>query len=180
MFEKERELAQLGIHNWTSNEVFSFEWFLMAGILIVAYIVWLKLVDKSRVTELLLLGSLETVAKIILAILIGNLLGLYDYKIRLLPMPSNVFATSATISPIILMLVQQYTTSWKGFIIWTTIGNAFLNFVIFPIYTLVGIIEFYNWNVFYHFLVLETVALIVRAVFLWITGTQKRHSGVVS
>jgi hypothetical protein len=180
MFEKEREIAQLLVQHWTSNEVFSFGWFFMIGILIIAYTVWIKLLDRSRATELLLLGSLEAVAKVILAILLGNLLGLYNYKVRLLPMPSNVFATSVTISPIIIMLVQQYTTSWKGYIFWITIGNAFLNLVIFPIYTAIGIIEFHKWNVFYHFLVLLSIAICMRIIFLWITGTQKRHSGGVS
>jgi hypothetical protein len=181
VYEKERELAKLSIQNWTANEVFSFQWFLMIGILIVSYAVWLKLVDRKKVTELLLIGSLDSVAKIIIAaVLLDNILGLYDYKIRILPVPVSIFATSVTISPILIMLVAQYTTSWKGFFLWAAIGNAFLNFVIFPIYISVGILKFYNWNVFYHFLVLYAVAVIVRVVFLWIIGIQKRHSGTVN
>jgi hypothetical protein len=181
VYEKGRELARLSIQKWTSNEVFSFQWFLMVGLLIVAYVVWLKLVDRKRVTELLLIGSLEAVAKLIIAsILLDNILGLYEYRIRLLPVPANIFATSVTISPIIIMLVAQYTSSWKGFLLWNAIGNAFLNFVIFPVYTSIGIVKFYNWNVFYHFLVLSAVAVCVRVVFLWINGIQRRHSGTVS
>lgn len=48
LYEKERELIDLSIQKWTSDEVFSFGWFLILGILIITYIVWLKLVDKSR------------------------------------------------------------------------------------------------------------------------------------
>lgn len=181
MYEKERELAKLSIQSWTSNEVFSFQWFLMIGILIVSYVVWLKLLDRKKATELLLIGSLDSVAKLIIAaVLLDNILGVYDYEIRILPVPGNIFATSVTISPILIMLVTQYTTSWKGFFLWAAIGNAFLNFVIFPIYTSIGILKFYNWNVFYHFLVLYAIAICVRVVFLWITGIQKRHSGTVS
>lgn len=180
MYEKGRELAKLSIQDWTSNEVFSYQWFLMVGLLIVVYVVWLKLLDKKRTTELLLFGSLESVAKLIIAaILIDNILGLYEYRIRLLPVPSNIFATSVTISPIIIMIAEQYTSSWKGFLLWSAIGNAFLCFVIFPIYTYVGILVFHNWNVFYHFLVLYAVAICVRVVFLWIIGIEKRHSGTV-
>lgn len=176
MYEKERELAEQSIKDWTSNEVFTFGWFLMVAIIIVAYAVWLKLVDRKRATGLLLIGSLEAVAKLLfVAVLLDNILGVYDYQIRLLPVPANVFATSVTLSPIIVMLVTQYTSSWKGFLLWEAIGNAFLNFVLFPIYTAVGILEFHRgWNVFYHFLVLYAIAICVRVVFLWITGTQKR------
>lgn len=176
LYEKERELAEQSIKDWTSNEVFTFGWFLMVAIIIITYAVWLKLVDRKRGTGLLLIGSLEAVAKLIfVAILLDNILGLYDYNIRLLPVPANVFATSVTLSPIFIMLVTQYTSSWKGYLLWTAVSNAILCFVIFPIYTAVGILEFHKgWNVFYHFLALYAIAICVRVVFLWITGTQKR------
>lgn len=176
LYEKERELAELSIKDWTSNEVFTFGWFFMVAIIIITYAVWLKLVDRKRGTGLLLIGSLEAVAKLIfVAILLDNILGLYDYNIRLLPVPANVFATSVTLSPIFIMLVTQYTSSWKGYLLWTAVSNAILCFVIFPIYTAVGILEFHKgWNVFYHFLALYAIAICVRVVFLWITGTQKR------
>lgn len=117
-----------------------------------------------------MIGSLEAVAKLIFsAILLDNILGLYEYRNRLLPIPANVFATGVTLSPIIIMLVTQYTSSWEA------VGNAFLNFVVFPIYTAVGVLEFHRgWNVFYHFLVLYGITICVRVVFLWITGTEKR------
>lgn len=175
MYEKSRELAQLSIQNWASKEVFSFGWYLMVGVLVVAYAVWLKLADRRRGTELLLIGSLEAIAKLLISgVLLSNILGLYDYKIRLVPVPANVFATSITLSPILIMLVTQYTSSWKGFLLWEAIGNAFLCFVIFPIYNAVGIAEMHNWNFLYHFLVLCATSICVRLVFLWIAGTQKR------
>jgi hypothetical protein len=179
MYEKEQELALASFQNWTSKEVFTFGWFLMVTILLVFYAVWLKLVDRKRGTELLLIGSLEAVAKLIFAgILLNSELGLYNYKIRFLPVPAGVFATSVTLSPILIMLVTQYTSSWKGFLLWEAIGNALLNFVIFPLYTAIGILEFHKgWNVFYHFLVLYALTICVRVVFLWITGTQKKLEG---
>lgn len=175
MYEKSRELARLSIQSWTSNEVFKFGWFLMIGVLVAAYAVWLILVDRRRGTELLLIGSLEAVAKLLISgILLSNILGLYDYKIRLVPVPANVFATSITLSPILIMLITQYTSSWKGYLLWEAIGNTFLCFVVFPIYTAVGVVELHNWNFFYHFLVLYATSICVRLVFRWITGTQKR------
>ncbi len=174
LYEQEREIVQSSIQKWVVEEVFSFGWFVVLSVLIVAYVIWLKLVDRKRGTELLLLGSLEAVAKVIVLIILGNVLGLYHYNIRLLPINVNIFITSVTVSPIVVMLVQQYKSSWKGFLLWSAIGFAFMNFVIFPIYILLGIVEFHNWNVFYHFLVIYAGSIGVRVVFLWITGTQKR------
>jgi len=82
---------------------------------------------------------------------------------------------SVTIAPIVIMLVQQYMSSWKGYLLWNSIGMAFLDFVLLPIYSLVGIFQFHSWNYLYHFLYMITVGFIVRVVFLWIIGIEQRH-----
>lgn len=175
LYEKERELAELSVRKWTSSEVFTYQWFILAGVVIAAYIIWLKLADRKRGTELLLIGALEAVAKAVFIIIISNELGFFDYTVRLLPITVNIFATSVTVSPVILMLTHQYTSSWKGYLLWSAVGLGFLSFAIFPVYIALGILEFHKgWNVFYHFLVLYTISICVRVVFLWITGTQKR------
>lgn len=175
IYEKERELAQASFQEWFSEEVFTYQWFIIVGVMITAYVVWLKLVNRRRGTELLLIGSLVAVAKAVYILIIGNELGLFDYTIRLLPITVNIFAAGVTISPIIVMLVHQYTSSWKGYLLWSAIGFAFLNLVIFPVYVVIGALEFHNgWNVFYHFLAMYAISVCVRVVFLWITGTQKR------
>jgi hypothetical protein len=134
------------------------------------------LLDKSRAKELLLIGSLTAVfCHINCSIIIENL-GLVEYQIRLVPIQSGVFMSSVTLAPIIIMLVQQYTSSWKSYILWAGIGLAFLNFVIFPISMALGILKLHSWNLFYHFLMVLVIALFTRLIFLWIVGTQKRHS----
>ncbi len=174
LYEKEREFAQSSFQNWSSNEVFTFGWFLILAVIVITYIVWLKLLDRKRATQLLLLGSLAAVAYSLNSVILGGF-GLAFYTIRLFPTHDSFFISSITLAPIIIMLVQQYTSSWKGYILWSVVGFAFLDFVIFPVYVAVGILEFHNWNVFYHFLVLFAISILVRLTFLWITGSQQRH-----
>lgn len=173
MYDKSRELEQLSMQNWLSHEVFSFGWFLILGIIIAAYVIWLILLDRKRATQLLLIGSLAAVACTINYLTLGDMLGLIEYKIRLLPFYSPVFFSSITLSPIVIMLAEQYTSSWAGYIIRSAIGFAVLNFIFF-LFTLVGILEFHNWNAFFHFLVLLGISLLVRLAFLWFSGTEKR------
>ncbi len=149
-------------------------WFLEVGVLIIAYVLWLKLLDKRRATELLLIGSLTAMVKTVNIIVLGTLLGFVDYQVRLFPITTNIFVTSVTVSPIIVMLSEQYSSSWGGYMLRSAIGYAILNFILFPIYTLVGALQFHNWNVFYYFLVLYSWGLVVRLVFLWIEGIKKR------
>ena len=176
IYEKSRELAQLQLDIWLSSDLFSFKWFVLIGVLAIFYIVWLKLLDKSRIVELLLIGSLAAVAFTINAFILIEFLGLTHYVTKILPISPPIFITSITISPVIIMLVQQYTSSWKSYMFWTAIGFAFLSLIIFPIFTAIGILELYkNWNWFYHYIVLYTVAQTVRLVFLWITGIERRN-----
>ena len=175
IYEMLRELSGLSMQRWLTEEVFSFGWFLMVAILIIVYIVWLRLLDKKRATALLLIGSLAAVAYSLNSLVLGGVFGLADYLVRILPFYSNVFVSSITLVPIAIMLAEQYASSWKGYMLRTAIGLAVLCFAVFPLYILVGILEFHNWNVFFHFIVLFAISLVIRLAYLWITGTEKRH-----
>lgn len=176
LYEKARELSQLSIQQWVSNEFLSFQWFLLLGVLIVVYTIWLRLLDKKRAIQLLLFGSLASVLYHLNVMFLIELLGYVEYTYRLTPISDPPFISGITIIPITLMLVQQYTSSWKSYILWSGIGIAFICFGIFQVYTLVGIMQLHNWNLFYHFLVLFGISIGVRFVFLWIAGTEKRNT----
>lgn len=181
VYDTSRTLAQQSYQHWISSEVFSFGWFLTIFVLAVFYIVWIKLVDKSRLGQLLLLGALAGVGFIVVSgMVLNGLYGVAEYKIRPFPLIPAIFIVSVTKAPIIIMLVHQYTSTWKGYMLWTGIGMAFLAFVLYPIYSLVGIYQMHNWNYFYQFLLLLIGAILSRLAFLWIMGIQQRNSAAAS
>ena len=174
-YETARRLAEQSYQHWISYELFSLDWFLLIIVNAIFYIIWLKLLDKSRISHLLLIGSLSAVGFLIGDIILIGFLGVAEYKVALTPFEPAIFIVSVTIAPIIIMLVQQYMSSWKGYLLWISIGMAFLNFVLLPIYSLVGIFQLHSWNYLYYFLFMITSGLIVRVVFLWIIGIERRH-----
>ena len=175
VYETSRLLANQSYQHWVSKELFSFGWFLEIIVLVIVYIIWLYLLDKSNVRNLLLLGSLASVGFIIADLVLFNSLGLVEFKISFVPMMSHIFIVTITIVPILFMLVQQYTFSWKGYLLWSSIGAAFLAFGLMPIYTLVGIIQLHNWNYFYQFLLMLTGGILSRAALLWVIGIEQSH-----
>lgn len=175
-YEIARKLSQVSYQHWVSNELFSIDWVILIIVNAIFYIIWLKLLDKSRISHLLLLGSLVAMVFLTSDIFLYGFLGLAEYKVSLTPVETPVFSIAVTVVPVINMLVQQYISSWKGYVMWISIGMAFLAFVLLPIYSLVGIFQLhYNWNYFYHFLFLLIGSLISRLIFLWITGIEQRH-----
>ena len=129
-YEKARELASASYQHWISEELFSFNWFVLIIVEIVVYIIWLKLLDKSKASQLLLLGSLAAVGYILSNIVLYNFYGFVEFKIALTPFEPPLFTVAATIAPVVIMIVQQYTSSWKSYILWTAIGMAFIAFVL--------------------------------------------------
>lgn len=166
LYEKGRELIDLSTQHWLHEEVFSDGWYMILGVLILAYSFWFILLDKSRALQIMFLGALSAVAYTLNSLLLGNYLGLVDYNIRIFPISTALFLSSITLSPIIIMFAYQIKQTWSGYLVLSGVGFAFLNFAVFTLYTALGIITFYRgWNVIYHFLVLYAISLGVRLAY---------------
>lgn len=76
--------------SWITEELFSFPWWISVVSLIVSYIIWWKLLDKSRLVELLLFGSLVAVMSIIIDTVADNLT-LWQYKVKIFPFTPGFF-----------------------------------------------------------------------------------------
>lgn len=174
-YETSRLLAYQTYQHWVSKELFSFGWFFIIIVLAIVYIIWFKLVDKSNLRNLLLLGSLASVGFIIGDLVLFNSLGRIEFKIRIFPLMAPIFIVTVTIVPILIMMVHQYTSSWKGYLLWASIGTAVIAFGLGPIYILVGIIQLHNWNMFYQFLFMLTGGILSRAALLWVIGIEQSH-----
>ena len=177
LYETARLLAYQSYQHWISIEFLSFQWFVMVGLLIVVYTVWLKLVDTRRITEILLVGSLSTVVFIVIDMVLDGYLGLWGYAIAITPIEPPIFMISVSVAPILHMLALQYTSSWKGYLLWSGIGMAFLAFIILPVYAILGIFVMYKgWNYIYHFTMMFSVGVIARGILQWLLSLEQRHA----
>jgi len=176
-YEASRLSAYQSYQHWVSAEVFTVGWFVMIGVLLVTYAIWFKLVDKSRIRDLLLLGSLLAVGFGVVGIILGDNYGFWDFHIRPVPMTTTLFTVSYTIGPILYMMVAQYTTSWKSYLIWSSIGTAVITFGLLPIYGMLGIVTLHNnYNFFYNFIYYMTGAIIGRAICFGLARIEQSQS----
>jgi hypothetical protein len=172
-YETARLLAYQSYQKWITHELFSFGWFLEIVIIFIVYAIWLKTVDKSRIQSLLLLGSLSAVGFTIADMVLMGYFGVAEYKIRLFPFEPALFIVSITIMPTLYMLVLQHTSSWKAYLLWTSIVTAFVAFGILPIYSLLGVLQLYHWNYFYQFMLMFTNGTIARVLLLWLIRLEQ-------
>lgn len=160
---------------WLSIEIGSFGWFFNIVFLLVVYIIWIRIVDKRRIKELLLFGALISVfAGFIDLVAIST--GLWEYKIRLVPINPATFPFDYTIVPIMSMTALQFTSSKRGYFLAATAISAIFSFIISPIYNALGIKEYHNFSYFYMFVLVLSVTTMTKYIYDWISSVQKRNS----
>jgi hypothetical protein len=167
-------LWNLTYNNWKTEELFSVQWWSLITIIAISYIVWWKLVDKQRIIQIVLFGSLVSVGRIVMDI-VGNNLVLWSYDIRVLPMIPIPFIHDFTISPLIYMLGYQYFTSWKTFSVFNIATTGSLSFIFLPLLSISRVLNLYNWNYFYTFILVIFITSLSRAVMLWLLHLEQKY-----
>lgn len=161
--------------HWVSEEVLSFAWFFNIAFLLVFYVVWIKLVDKRRLRDLLLFGSLIAVVATFLDI-VAVTIGLWEYKVRLFPLGTAPFPFDFTIIPILYMLVLQYTSTWRSYLTGSLLASSLIAFAIIPVYVLLGKEQYHNFNYFYMFILIFVVTTIIKAIYNWIANIEHKNA----
>lgn len=171
---------QLQIWNITWNryitqELFSYRWWGTLIFLSVLYAVWLKLLDKARTFEIVLFGSFVAVQAVFIDIA-GFSMGLWQHNIRLFPFIPGVFPIDFTVVPILLMLAQQYGSSWSRYLIWSALGSILFSFGISPAFQFFDIKAYYNWSFSYFLFLMMIVAVDSRIAIQFVEKTVKESS----
>lgn len=166
---------QLYMH-WITQEVFSFTWWFTVLFLCVGYLIWWKLLDKSRLIELLLFGSLLAVMSALVDTLADNL-RLWRYLVKIFPFTPAFFPYHLTLTPIVLMIVYQYTDNWGRYLIGSVLVAAIYSFVIAPLFVAVGEVQLLKWNHGYTFLTFIARAITARGIMILCKHIQTLHQG---
>jgi hypothetical protein len=171
---------QLQIWNITWNryiteELFSNRWWGSLIFLVVFYVIWLKLLDKSRAFEIILFGSFVAVQAVMVDIA-GFSMGLWQHNIRLLPIVPGVFPIDFTVVPILLMLAHQYGSTWSKYFTWSALASLLFGFGISPAFQLFDIKAYYNWHFAYFVVLVMIVAITSRLAIQMVEKTVQIHS----
>lgn len=164
---------------WLAVELFSIPWLIMAAIIVVAYIILVKCIDKSRLREIILYGSLLAVTFGYIDVA-GTMFGLWEYKTHFMPLNPSLFPLSYTLHPIGHMFVYQFTTTWTSFLIWNTVATAFFAFVAQPMFVWAEVLWIGKWNYFLSFLLGAVSTTFVRAVVIWLANIELKHTTCTS
>jgi hypothetical protein len=122
---------------WASGLMTAKFWGVIAFI-VIYYLMWWRLTDKSRISDLLLYGAFVAIMREIVN-LVGVNSGSFLYAVNVIPGGAGTFIHDLTLSPLTHMLAQQFSPSWKRFLILAAIAAAFIHFLILPIMGYFGV-----------------------------------------
>ncbi|HEY5586821.1 MAG TPA: CBO0543 family protein [Ruminiclostridium sp.] len=168
------ELWNLNYTQWKTQTLFSIQWWSMFALVAIFYAIWWVIVDKRRLSQILLFGSFIAVSRVVMDIIGFNAI-LWSYDIRLSPFSPCPFQYDFTMIALALMVVYQYCHSWKKFLVWTGVVTGIMSFVFFPILIKFGFLTVYHWSLFYSFVLVFGIATFSRWVLLGILNLQQNH-----
>lgn len=175
--EIQRLLTSAHIEKWM-QDVFHFQWCFLLGLSIIAVSLWWKLLNKSRLPEVLLYAVLTTI--IMMGIdECGEELTLWVYPIYLFPVFPVITASNLVFVILTLSLTHQYFPTWKSFSAAAIVVSGLLSFVLEPAFAFMRLYQLLNWNYGYNFLIYISVALLVRVIVITlysIAHHAQRHS----
>ena len=123
------------------------------------YAVWWVLVDKTRLKTLLLYGSLVAIIRVILDVTVAINLGRWVYAVTLFPIQPDMFVHDFTVTPLIFMMVYQYSNNWKQFWVANLIASSLIFYIMLPLFEYLYIFRgFPGWTLTGSFLVVFTGA----------------------
>jgi hypothetical protein len=170
--QAKRVLNKLVVEDWKS-ELFSPAWLGIIAFILLSYYICFRLLDKRRLTQLLLYGSLMTVSMTVIDIF-GTQFGFWTFLTRVMPIVPSVLFFDYTIIPLYYMLVYQYSSTWRSFAAWNAVLAGIISFIFFPLLTALKLFKLYNWRYIYFFPLIYILAFICIGVVWGIVSVQNK------
>jgi hypothetical protein len=169
----EMKLTHARIENWLREDLFTWQWWLLVAVLVLPWFLWWRLVDKKRLTEIFILGTMILIAVSYMDAVLSEL-GLWSYKYEIIPLWPRLISADFTVLPVTYMLIYQYCGPWKKYIIALVAVAAFYAF---GAETLLKWLDFYHpekWEHIYSFPIYIALGMLARWQLQVLLAVQQR------
>ncbi|MGM8365723.1 CBO0543 family protein [Virgibacillus sp. W0181] len=158
---------------WLNETLFSINWWILFFTAVSVLVIWILILDKKRIIEIIAYGLMVTITGIMLDTLGVSLL-LWRYPHTLIPFP--ILAEIHFIHmPIIFMIIYQYFNTWKTFLIAATVNAFVFAFIFEPLLVWLHIYEPYQWKHIYSFFPYIFIAIVFKWVIYKFKQLEKRY-----
>lgn len=156
-----QQLVDMRVEYWFNHDLFSFQWWLLLIVLILPWFIWWRFVDKQRIDQILLFGTLLILLVSILDDL-GVEMHLWSYPYQLVPILPKLIPIDYGILVIAHMFLYQKYTQWKSFIIANTLLATVFTIIFEPLTVKLDIYNLENWRYIYSFPIYILKAMLIK------------------
>lgn len=156
-FEKQKELNDEKIHIWLDYTLFSWRWWLGVALILLLIGLWIKFRKRESTDRLLYTGLFVAIFSSFLD-MIGDFLGLWDYRYEVFPLTSNYLPWDLFLLPISMMFFIQVKPEINP-VIKALIYSALVAFIGLPLLNWIGIYKPSHWRYIYSFPILIVIYL---------------------
>ncbi|WP_094604896.1 hypothetical protein SPSIL_018310 [Sporomusa silvacetica DSM 10669] len=175
LHDAQMDFTQLRIEHWVQYNLFTWQWWFLLAILLLPWIYWWAVVDKRRLLAIVTMG-LAVSATANWMDQVGIELGWWFYSYVPTPIFPQMLPVNYTLLPIGFMLLYQYYTSWKAFIVTLLAMAAILSFGFEPLFTWMGIYQLLSWQYSYSFPIYILIGASHKYIVDWIiTFSNSKH-----
>lgn len=165
-----RQYRDAKLDYWLNENLFTVNWWILFVTTVGLAIVWIIILDKKRILEIVTYGFMAT-AIAISSDTIGIWLFLWNYPYSLTPFP-QIIEIHTIQMPILYMIIYQYFNKWKSFLIAASITAFVFAFVLEPIVAWLQIYELNQWKYIYSVVPYFAIAVLLK----WIINKLKNSS----
>jgi len=167
IYELECQLTQIRVENWINQDLFSYQWWILVAALFIPWLLWWKWVDKARLSEIVIFGTIALIITSFLDAVLSEL-GLWEYNYYVIPYWPRLISADFAIVPITYMLAYQYFGRWKGFLLAMFIISVIFTWVGEPLLVWAGIYTLHKWKYVYSLPIYIALGALVKYLTHWI------------
>lgn len=153
---------------WLNEVLFSYAWWILLAVTITLLIIWILILDKKRILEIITYGMLVAIIAN-LGDTIGLSFSLWGYQYSLLHTP-EILEIHNIMMPIIYMIMYQACRSWKSFSIVSAINAIIFALILEPLLIWLDIYQLFHWNIIYSIVPYFLIAVGLK----WVIHRLKR------
>ncbi|MEC2078502.1 CBO0543 family protein [Metabacillus fastidiosus] len=170
----QNKLTEMRNELWYYHDLFTPQWWFLLVLTILPWMIWWYLVDRTRIKKIWLYGALMTILILYLDD-IGSSLGLWDYPIKLIGIFPRLNPIDVSVLPVFHMIIYQYFTKWKPFLIGNIIAAVIFAYAAEPFFVKIHIYQLIKWKHFYSIPGYILKAIIIKYIMETILDWNKKE-----
>lgn len=169
-------LLSLELRHFYTRELFGWVWWLGIACIIGVAVIWWKIIDKRRLTELFLFGLIVGVTSVSLDV-IGSGMVLWVYPINI-PVPIPILVpVDFFILPAVFSIIYQKCPAWGMYMLASAAAATLLSFGFEPFAMWIGQYKLMSWHLIYSFPVYIIIIVLAKFATERLTAGQAAAIG---